>query len=341
MAWTIECIKGGQPFSCCSGGEADELFSGLAVTDDDGGVTRLYSPFEVHYSLAQNFVYLSDYKGNRKRVDLVNTSFPSLASLVAYISECQSCSCDGDGGFSGAQSCYQQAFIDASGDYVTVTVANLPPDPADYPYLVEVSRDGGKAIYGQHYTADPANNRIYFAGGGIADGRALEGEDVEVIICSRKDWVFQNFIGVSGSSIEVTVGRIPTATSDWIHEEFIGVSGDGVVLAKGSLPTLDLNLNLRVYRDGGKGIYQEHFAIDAGLNKILFSGAGIGDPRILEDENVQVFYRETDVESVLRVYRGGGKGIYGQNFLVDTVNNLIVPVRAYENEDVQVYLRAI
>jgi len=334
MAWTLECKDGQQSFDCCGGGTGNELFRGLEITDDDGGVTRIYSPFELHYSVLQNFAYISDYKGNRKRVDLSNTNFPSLASLIQFISDCQACSCDG-GGFTGSQSCFQEAFINVSGGYVTVTVTQLPTDAEDYPYLVEVFRDGGKAIYGEHYTADPSANRIYF-------GRALEGEDVEVIICTRKDWVFENFLGFSGSSLPVTVARIPTATSDWIHEEFIGVSGDDVTLTKGVLPTLDIALNVRVYRDGGKGIYEEHFTVDNAANKVVFNaGSGIGDPRTLEDENVQVFYRETDVEKVLRVLRDGGKGIYGEDFLIDTANNSIVPVRAYENENIQVYIRAI
>ncbi|MCA9366773.1 hypothetical protein KC887_00710 [Candidatus Kaiserbacteria bacterium] len=334
MAWVLECKNGDQQsFACCYGGTGSELFTGLQVTDDDGGITKLYSPFEVHYSILQNFVYVSDYKGNRKRIDLSNTSFPSLAALVQFISGCQACSCSG-GGFAGAQSCYHQAFINASGTSVAVTVTQLPLNAEDYPYIVEVTRDGGKAIFGVHYTASPVTNRIIF-------DRALEGEDVEVIICTRKDWVYENFINYSGSSLQVTIARIGTATSEWLHQEFINVSGNEVTLTAGTLPTLDVNLNLRVYRDGGKGIYGEHFTIDDVNNKIIFAGAGgIGDPRTLEGENVQVFWRETDVEKVLRVFRDGGKGIYGQDFLIDTANNSIVPVRSYENENIQVYLRA-
>ncbi|MCB0595418.1 MAG: hypothetical protein KDD28_15105 [Phaeodactylibacter sp.] len=335
MAWIIECKNGEQSsFDCCGGGAGNEVFTGLQITDDDGGITRVYSPFEIHYSVLQNFAYVSGYKGNRKRINLSDTTFPSLAALVEFISNCKTCSCDG-GGFDGLQSCYHQAFVDASGPFVTVTVAQMPVSAADYPYLVEVYRDGGKAIFGEHYTAGPSTNRIYFP-------RQLEAEDIEVIICTRKDWVYENFIGYSGAILLVTIGRIPTATGDWIHEEFLAASGDSVTLVKGTLPTLGINLNLRVYRDGGKGIYGEHFTVDAGLNKVVFSGVGgIGDPRELEGENVQVFYRETDIEQVLRVYRSGGKGIYGQDFLIDIDNNSIVPIRAYENEDIQIYLRAI
>jgi len=342
MAWILECKNGPESFECCGSGSGNELFQGLQVTDDDGGVTRIYSPYEVHYSVLQSFVYVSDYKGNRKRIDLSNTSFSSLTALVEFISDCQACACSGNE-FSGPQSCYHQAFINVSGNYVTVSVTQLPDDALDYPYLVEVVRDGGKSIYETHYKADPATNRIYFDGiAGISDARTLEGEDVEVIICRRKEWVLQTNLGFSGSSLPVTIGAIPVSTSDWIHEEFLDASGDDVTLALGTLPSLFINLNLRVYRDGGKGIYEEHFKVDDVNNKIVFnSGTGIGDPRTLEGEHVQVFYRETDVESVLRVYRDGGKGIYGTHFLIDENNNAIVPIRAYENENIQIYMRAI
>jgi len=342
MAWMLECKNGQESFDCCGGGTGNELFQGLQVTDDDGGVTLIYSPYEVHYSVLQSFVYVSDYKGNRKRIDLSNTSFSSLTALLEFISDCQACACGGDN-FAGPQSCFHQAFIDVTADYVTVTAAQLPDDLTDYPYLVEVVRDGGKSIYGTHYAPDPATNRIYFDGiAGISDPRTLEGEDVEVIICRRKEWVYQNNLNYSGSSLPITVGAIPTATSDWIHEEFLNASGDDVTLTLGTLPTLFINLNLRVYRDGGKGIYEEHFKVDGVNNKIVFnSGTGIGDPRTLEGEHVQVFYRETDVPNVLRVFRDGGKGIYGTHFLIDESTNSIVPTRAYENENIQVYLRAL
>lgn len=326
MAWILQCKRGEQSeFDCCSGGSGQELFSGLLITDDDGNETRIYTPFEVHYSVLQAFVYLSDYKGNRKRIDLANTSFSTLDELLQFISNCQSCEC-GINAPPLIQQCYQQDWIGHSGAYVEVTDFQLPQNLEDYPYLVEVFRDGGKGILGVDYTPDPASNRIY-------PTRIYEGEDIEVIRCSRKDWLYENFIGVSGASIQVSVARIPVSTSDWIHEEFLNVSGDGVVLTKGGLPSLAHDLNMYVYRDGGKGIYGQHFTIDNGLNKVLF-------PRDLEGEDVQVYWKETDVDSVLRVYRDGGKGIFGEHFTIDTVNNNIVPTRSYENENIQVYIKA-
>ena len=115
MAWIIECKNGEQSsFDCCGGGAGNEVFTGLQITDDDGGITRVYSPFEIHYSVLQNFAYVSGYKGNRKRINLSDTTFPSLAALVEFISNCKTCSyhsttivCDTclDGAFLNGQFC--------------------------------------------------------------------------------------------------------------------------------------------------------------------------------------------------------------------------------------------
>jgi len=326
MAWILRCERGVQSeFDCCSGGSGQELFSGLSITDDDGNTTRIYAPFEVHYSIAQQFVYVSDYKGNRKRIDLSNTSFSTLDELLQFISDCQACEC-GAGSLPTLQRCWQQDWIGYSGAYVEVTDFSLPEDLEDYPYLVEVYRSGGKGVYGVDYTSDPASNRIY-------PTRIYENEDIEVIRCARKDWVYENFIGVSGDSITVNVAQIPTSTSDWIHEEFIGVSGGAVTLTKGTIPALGYDLNMYVYRSGGRGIHGEHYTVGTGSNQVLF-------PRDLEGENVQVYWRETDIDAVLRVYRSGGKGIYGEDFTINAANNRIIPTRRYEGENIQVYIKA-
>ena len=324
MAIVITCSRcESKSFPCCGGGTGTEIFRGLVI-DDNGTETKIYAPFEA-FSTSTSVV-VSDLKGNRKVIPLNQTSYQSIEELVSAITDCI-CTSESTGGETIGDDnpcdCYHEYFNDASGSSVSVTVETLPTE--NVPLLVEVYRDGGKAIWNHHFTIDSGSNSILFS-------RELEGEDVEVYICNGSEWTFENFLDQTSDRVAVSIAKIPTAEKEFFIENFFDVDGTNeVTVTVADLPTIDIDLNLKVYRDGGKANHGDHFTI-AGTNRIIFN-------RAFETEDVQVYVRPNKISSNLRVYRDGGKAILNRHFTLDATQNEIIFQRSLENEDVQVYVK--
>lgn len=111
MPIQIECSNQQENFDCCGGGTSAEIFTGLIVTDAGAIQARIYRPFEAFVSSVGQYVFLSDYKGNRYTANLSDSVYSTMQELVTAVNNCRSSSIRR----------FSQYFPGASGPVISIT----------------------------------------------------------------------------------------------------------------------------------------------------------------------------------------------------------------------------